>query len=130
MSDRSEPNGKLIARLSEAWLAAEAADEASPEWVGDQQLDWISAGNFTGLWHFVLRLCKDVSDEDGETIAQIGVDPLFNLVHEWPDEALTAVEAKAASHPTLLRALASVMPPTDVVSRRIDEIIARHGGGG
>jgi hypothetical protein len=120
------PSDELIAQLSHAWLAAQTAGEAPPEWVADQQLDWLRLGNYTAMWRFVLRLCQDVADDDDDAIAQIGADPFWNVIQEWPDTALAEIEAETNPHPMLLRALSSVIAPTELVQQRMDEILARH----
>jgi hypothetical protein len=124
------PSDELIAQLSRAWLTAQIGDEAPPEWVEDQEVDWVRFGNYAAMWRFVLRLCQDVSDDDDDTIGMIGAGPFWSAIHEWPDAALTAIEAETDPHPTLLRALSGVIAPTEIVERRIDAILARHGQGG
>jgi hypothetical protein len=72
-------------------------------------------------------LSEEVPESDIDTVEQIGVEPLWSLVHEWRDETLTAVEAEASTHPRLLQALAVVIPPDQVARERIQAILARHG---
>lgn len=124
------PSDELIAQLSRAWLTAQTADEAPSDWVESQQDDWVRFGNYAAMWRFVLRLCQDVSDDDDDTIGMIGAGPFWSVIHEWPDAALTAIEAETDLHPTLLRALSGVVAPTDLAQQRIDAILARHGRGG
>jgi len=77
---------------------------------------------------FILRLCHDLPDSDDGAIERIGVDPLWVLVHEWPDATLAAIEVETEPHPTLLRALSIVIAPTELAQQRIDAIVARHRG--
>jgi hypothetical protein len=124
------PSDELIAQLSRAWLTAQIGDEAPPEWVGEQEDDWLRFGNYAAMWRLVLRLCQDVSDDDDNTIGMIGAGPFWSVIHEWPDAALTTIEAETDPHPTLLRALSIVTVPTEILEQRIDAILARHGLGG
>ena len=127
---RKQPSDEMVAQLSKAWLTAYAAAEAPPEWVENQQLDWMRFGYFDALWRFVVQLCEDVSADDDEAIRQIAVDPLWNLIQEWPDAALAAIDAEADVHRKLIRALASVVAPTDLAQQQIAEIVDRHGRNG
>jgi len=124
------PSDERIAQLSRAWLTAQTRDDAPPEWVVEQEDDWVRFGNYAAMWRFVLRLCQDVSDDDDNTIGMIGAGPFWSVIHEWPDAALTAIEAEAEPHPTLIRALSIVTTSTEIVEQRIDAILARHGRGG
>lgn len=48
------------------------------------------------------------------------------MIEEWPDTALTLIEAEVMRNLTLLKALSSVLAGSQVVRDRIDAILARH----
>jgi hypothetical protein len=126
MNDRKPTSDADIEQASAVWLARRAAGDAPPEWVQDLQLDWVRLGDYEATWRFVLRLCKGAADDDRDTVEMIGADPLHDLIVNWPDAALTSIEAEVDANPTLLQALATIMTETQPIRRRIDAILARH----
>jgi hypothetical protein len=115
-----------IQRVSAAWLASQSADDSPDHWVIDWQEYRRGQGDYMTMWRFVLRLCEDVGGGDSETIEMIGVDPLWFMIHTWPDETLTLIEAEVPKNPTLLKALPIILTDEPSVRERLDAIISRE----
>jgi hypothetical protein len=127
MSEQDD-NVDLVERAADSWLAARVAGEAPSEWVHDIQLEWMTTGQFESLWKFILRLCEIVDPKDKEIIALIGTDPIFELVCEFPDQAIEAIENMGNKQPTLIEALSIADAESDEIQSRIEAVVARYGG--
>ena len=126
MRDLEPASEQDIERVSPAWLASRAADEALADWVENWQDTRCFRGDYMSMWRFVLKLCEDVVPDDSETIGMIGVDPLWSMIYRWADETLTLLEAETGKNPTLLEALSVVITDDPAVRDRIDAILAHQ----
>jgi hypothetical protein len=127
MSDMDQPNDLDIAQASTAWFAYQATEDEQYDWVINLQNQWRENGNYEAMWRFILKLCKDVANDDDDMIGMIGAAPLEDMIVSWTDTALSMIEVEVEKNPTMLRALAGTWTQGLPIRERLDAILARHG---
>ena len=121
------PSDEEVARISQAWLALLATRDSQYEWSVDAKETWREADDYSAMSRYVLQLCRDIAQDDGERIGMIGASPLEDLIDAWPDAAVSLVEREVENNPVLLQALKFVWTRQPAIQERIDAILAAHG---
>ena len=103
MGDLDPFSEQDIEQVSAAWLASQATEEPPDGWVERWQTRRCVDGDYMVMWRFVLKLCQEVAADDSDTIGMIAADPLWCVIDNWPDRALTSIEAEVETNPRLLR---------------------------
>ena len=89
-------------RIVDAWIAAEYAEERSPEresnpWAIEQVLDWSLERRGEHLWRFILAVYRrDLSDK---AVAVLAAGPVEDLLAKQGPEFIDRVEELARKDP-------------------------------
>jgi hypothetical protein len=115
--------------VADGWLTAQMSGDFPPNWVERQTTQWQMEDDRDAMWQLILLLCRRITAQDNDTLELVGTGPLWELVHTWPDAALTLLEEEAPSNPRLRIALAVVMTDNRGATERIAAILAANPPG-
>jgi hypothetical protein len=116
----------VVARAASVWLERQTHGEAH-DWIEELTQDWMYSGERTAMWQFVLELCATAPSDNSDVIDMIGVGPLYDIISQWPESALSLIDGEVDHNPTLLQALGAVITSTPSVRGRIDAMLVRNG---